>query len=102
MTESLLTVSLYELCQIERVEQATIIAIVDYDIVKPIEGDDVIDWVFDATSVHWIKKAVRLHQDLEVDWVAVALVIELLQQNESLQRENARYQQLLARFMHTA
>lgn len=99
MTETLLKVSLHELCQIERVERHTIIQIVEYEIAKPIEGEDIAEWVFDATSVHWIKKAVRLQQDLDIDWVAVAMMIDLLQQKEILQRDNEHYQQQLARFL---
>ncbi len=56
------------------------------------------DWEFETASVYWIKKAVRLHQDLEIDWLAVALLIDLIQQRDSLQREKEFFQQQLKRF----
>ncbi len=99
MIQTLSNVSLSELCQLECIESEIIIEIVEYGIVEPIEGSDTPDWVFETSSVHWIKKAVRLYQDLEIDWVAVALVIDLMQQKESLQRENERFQQQLRRFV---
>ncbi|GAB3113363.1 chaperone modulatory protein CbpM [Aestuariicella hydrocarbonica] len=88
-----------ELCQLERIERRVIVDIVEHGIAKPLTGATSSEWVFDTTSVHWIKKAVRLHQDLEIDWVAVSLVIELMQQKESLLRENERYRSQLRRFM---
>lgn len=54
--------------------------------------------MFETASVYWIKKAVRLHQDLEIDWLAVALLIDLIQQRDALQKENAFFQQQLSRF----
>lgn len=46
-----------------------------------------------------LKKALRLHQDLEIDWVAVAMVIDLMQEKEALQKENEAYQRQLKRFI---
>jgi len=99
MTDISLSLPLEELCQLERIDPEIIIEIVEYDIAQPLTGEKVDDWVFDTTSVHWIKKAVRLHLDLEIDWVAVALVIDLMQQKESLLRENERVQCQLKRFV---
>ncbi|MFT6906190.1 MAG: chaperone modulatory protein CbpM [Oleiphilaceae bacterium] len=48
--------------------------------------------------MHWFKKALRLQQDLELDWIAVALIIDLMQQKELLLRENECFQQQLERF----
>jgi chaperone modulatory protein CbpM len=99
MTKTLLSVSISELCQIEEIESELVVDIVEYGIARPIAGSGAIDWVFEATSVHWIKKAVRLHRDLEIDWVAVAMVIDLMKQKEALQKENKRYQRQLRRFV---
>jgi chaperone modulatory protein CbpM len=99
MTQILLNIALDELCQLEGIESEVIIDIVEYGIAEPIEGTDNANWVFDTTSVHWIKKAVRLHRDLEIDWIAVALVIDLMQQKEALQREARHYQRQLSRFI---
>ncbi len=99
MTDMVLSISLQELCQYEGLTEQLIIEVVDHGIAQPVAGSDVVDWVFDATSVHWLQKAVRLHYDLEIDWIAVAMVIDLLQKNEALRRENACFEQRLKRFV---
>lgn len=99
MTQTLLTIACHELCELERIENDYLIEIVEYGIVHPMTGIDTEDWVFEVSHVRWIKKAVRLYQDLDIDWVAIAMVIELMQQKENLEKENARYQQQLERFL---
>lgn len=103
MSETLYSMSFKELCQIPGVESELIIEIVEYGIVTPInKPSDQIryeQWLFDTGAIHWIKKALRLRQDLEIDWVAIAMVIELMQQKETLQRENQLYQRQLRRFI---
>ena len=101
MTEISFYLPLNELCQLEQIEADIIIEMVEYGIANPVNGETRSDWMFDTTSVHWIKKAIRLQQDLELDWIAVALVIDLMQQKESLLRENECIQQQLERFIET-
>jgi chaperone modulatory protein CbpM len=98
MTDIVLSISLRELCQYEGLNEQLIVEVVEHGIAQPVAGDDVVDWVFDTTSVHWLKKAVRLHYDLEIDWIAVAMVIDLLQKNETLRRQNQCFEQQLRRF----
>lgn len=104
MTERAITVtvselSLSELCQLEHIEEHIVAEVVEHGIAEPMTGEEINEWVFDVTSVHWIKKAVRLHQDLEIDWIAVSLVIDLMQQKELLEQENERFRIQLGRFM---
>jgi chaperone modulatory protein CbpM len=98
MIRRLTVISLSELCQLERIESHHIIEIVENGIVKPIANANSEDWEFETTSVYWIKKAVRLHQDLEIDWLAVALLIDLIQQRDALQKEKEFFKQQLSRF----
>jgi|AntAceMinimDraft_5_1070358.scaffolds.fasta_scaffold01716_4 chaperone modulatory protein CbpM len=99
MTELVLSISLHELCQCEGLSQQLIVEVVDHGIAQPVAGQSVVDWVFDTTSVHWLRKAVRLHDDLEIDWVAVAMVIDLLRQKEALEKRNQCFEQQLKRFL---
>jgi chaperone modulatory protein CbpM len=99
MTELVLSISLSELCQCEGFSQQLIVEVVEHGIAQPVAGQNVVDWVFDTTTVHWLRKAVRLHDDLEIDWVAVAMVIDLLRQNEALQKRNEYFEQQLKRFL---
>jgi chaperone modulatory protein CbpM len=98
MAELVLSISTQELCQYQGLNQHLIVEIVEHGIAQPVEGKDVVEWVFDTSSVHWLQKAVRLHYDLELDWIAVATVIELLQENESLRKQNQCLEQQLRRF----
>ena len=98
MAELVLSVSTQELCQYQELSQHLIVEIVEHGIAQPVEGKDVVDWIFDISSVRWLKKAVRLHYDLELDWIAIATVIELLQDNESLRKKNQCLEQQLKRF----
>lgn len=99
MITTVLHISFTELCELEKVESDVIVSMVEHGIVEPIKGNQQDDWIFETTTVHWIKKAVRLAKDFEIDWVAVALVIDLMQQKEALERENQSYRLQLERFI---
>ena len=99
MTEIVLSISTQELCQYQRLIQQLIIEVVDHGIAQPVMGKDVVDWAFDTTSVHWLQKAVRLRYDLELDWISVAMVIDLLQENESLRKQNQCIQEVWVLFL---
>lgn len=101
MNDTLTSITYSELCQIEGLKGELIIASVEYGIVKPIQRAQDKEWIFEPGSVYWIKKASRLHTDLEIDWVAVSMVIELLKHNAELKKENARIKRLLKRFMES-
>lgn len=92
-------VSLQELCQCDGFTEQIIVEVVNHGIAQPTAGNNIVDWVFDTTSVHWIRKAVRLHYDLEIDWIAISMVIDLLQKNEALERQNHCFEQQLHRFI---
>jgi chaperone modulatory protein CbpM len=97
MSDTILTITMTELCQSQSITQELIVEIVEYGIAEPIKGSQQHEWVFDPSAVHWLKKAIRLNRELEIDWVAVAMVIALMRQKEDLQRENTNLHQLLDR-----
>jgi chaperone modulatory protein CbpM len=99
MTEILLKVTVHELCQYDSLSESLILEIVEHGIAQPIAGSGIADWVFDTANAHWLQKAARLHHDLEVDWIAVAMVIDLLQQKEALERKNLYFEKQLQRFL---
>jgi len=99
MSATILQISFAELCNLERLEHDIIVEIVNHEIVTPIRGDLAADWVFEASAVPVIKKAARLATDFEIDWIAVSMMIELMQQKEALERENAAYRLQLERFI---
>jgi chaperone modulatory protein CbpM len=98
MTTSTLQISIREFCECEGIPEGLVVTVVEHGIARPLSGGEAPEWVFDTASAGWIRKAIRLRRDLEVDWVAVAMVIDLLQQREQLQLENRRLRQRLRRF----
>lgn len=99
MNKVLLKISLQELCQYEELTEQLIVEVVSHGIAEPAEGRVAADWVFDTSSVRWLQKAVRLYYDLDIDWVAVAMVIDLLQQKEALEERNRIVEQQLNRLL---
>lgn len=97
MKEATTRMSAVEFCHCESVSRQWLVSLVEYEVARPVTGASVEDWWFDVTSVHWLRKAVRLRRDLELDWVAVAMVVELLQAKEQLQQDNLRLQRRLRR-----
>lgn len=57
MVDTLLVISFEELCQVERLNQELIVEVIDYGIAEPVSGDDKNDWMFDTSSVRWVKKS---------------------------------------------
>ncbi len=99
MTTTVVRISVSELCQQEGVSRGLLVELVQYDIARPVAGSSVDDWVFDATAAHWLKKALRLQRDLDLEWVAVATLVDLLRERERLDRENRLLRQRLGRFL---
>jgi chaperone modulatory protein CbpM len=96
---SILHISCTELCDLNGVTEEVIFEAVEYGVINPVSGNKVSEWVFTAQEAACLKRAMRLQQDLELDWVSLALVLDLLQEKESLQKENERLQQRLDRFL---
>jgi chaperone modulatory protein CbpM len=97
--EAKLNISISELCQSGNVSKQLIFEMVEFGIATPIECRSEEHWIFDNVSAHWLKKAIRLNRELEIDWVAVTMIIELLKQKESLQLENQQLQCQLQNFL---
>lgn len=71
---------------------------VEYGIAVPIiEDTQYSEWIFDLESTHWIKKAIKLNQQLLLDWVAISLVIDLMKEKEKLEHENNLLKSRLSR-----
>lgn len=94
---------LQETCHLLGVEQHYLIEIVTLGIVDPAStrSGQPEQWRFDQHMLATLQRACRLQRDLELDLAATALVLELLQEKEALQRENAQLRRQLQRFLHT-
>ncbi len=72
--------------------------LVELGIVRP-EGERPEDWIFDITMVSVIRRATRLQRDLDLDWSAVAMVVNLLEERDQLRAELEAMEQRLNRFL---
>ncbi|WOG25682.1 chaperone modulator CbpM [Endozoicomonas sp. 8E] len=87
-----------EICLQTGVAEETIIEIIEQGIVEPI-GTSPREWQFSPAMVLLTRKAVRLHDDLDVDWPGIALAIELLEKLDHLRKENHHLKRRLSRFI---
>lgn len=99
MMSALMRITISEFCEREGLSQGTVVELVEYDIARPLNKDSTSAWQFDANAVHWMKRAIRLQRDLELDWVTVAAMIDLLRQREKLLQENKNLRSQLDRFL---
>ncbi len=60
-----------------------IIELVDEGILEPV-GDDVTCWRFSGSSLHRAHTAMRLQRDLEINLAGTALVLDLMDEIETL------------------
>lgn len=95
MNESGYSLTLTEVTQCTHVSVETVITIVEQGIVRP-RGARPREWRFEPPMVATLQRACRLQRDLELDWAAVALALELLEELEQLRRDNARLRRQLA------
>lgn len=91
-------ITVSELCERDGFSRSMLVQLVDHEIARPLAGESPEDWVFDISSAHWMKRAMRLRRDLDIDWIAVAMLLDLLREKENLQRENECLRQRLDRF----
>ncbi len=103
MSETVVFISVDELCQSCGLTTDTLVEIVEYGIVEP-RGQSPHQqapnqWEFESSVVTVAKTAVRMKNDLGVNWAGVALALDLLSQRAQLYRENERLKRRLSRFL---
>lgn len=96
---SIVHISFTELSDVLCVQKQTLLDVIEYGIAEPVAGNSDHDWLFENSQVSVLKKALRLHNDLGVNWQGVAMILELLEQRDELLAENNRLQQRLGRFL---
>lgn len=91
------TVCSSDLCQQIEITEQELVEIVTQGIVKP-HDLQASEWQFDAEVITIIARANRLRCDLQINWPGVALALDLLDEVDSLRRENQSLQRRLRRF----
>lgn len=78
--------TLVELCVLGKTNAEWIIELVDEGVLEP-EGETVSNWRFDAKALKRVQAARRLQQDLRINLPGAALVLDLLDEVESLRQQ---------------
>lgn len=97
-TEKSVQFSVREFTRITGMSTEVLVEIVEEGIVEP-GGENPENWRFDTQMLCVVKKASRLHDDLDIDWNGIALVLELLDRMQTLHMENESLRQRLGRFL---
>lgn len=102
-TTLLMHISTEEICRLSNINTSTIIEIVEHGIIQPKGGDlqlhEVEAWLFEPEVVSTVKKAARLHYDLDIDWAGIAFAIDLLKDLDDLRCENRLLKQRLEKLI---
>ena len=83
-------VSLESLASAAQVHPRLVERYVDYGLLDPLPGKEPVPW-FDPAAVRRLQKIRRLRADLGINLAGIAVVLDLLDHIEQLQRELARY-----------
>lgn len=82
--------SLADLCRTCHLPAEELVELVEEGIIEPL-GRDTIHWRFQGTSVRRVRCAVKLRQDLGVNWAGAALALELLDELQRLRSRLRRF-----------
>ena len=72
-----------EVCEVCGVDRSLVVAMVEEGIAAPLDSEST-HWEFSGVAVTRIRTATRLHRDLEVNLAGAALVLDLLEEIETL------------------
>lgn len=82
--------TLAELSRICQIDIALVIELVDEGVLTP-TSDDAEQWMFGGTTLRRVRKALRLTRDLELTAASAALVLDLLDEIETLRARLRRF-----------
>ena len=94
MNERSYVLTLTEITQSVRIPVETVIVIVDHGIVEP-RGKKPEEWQFEPDMLATLRRAIRLQQDLELDWAGIAVALPLIEKLHQLQGQNRLLRQQL-------
>jgi chaperone modulatory protein CbpM len=83
--------TLQDLCRFCHADEAWLIELVEYGVLEP-KGATVEKWRFRGANIVRAKKASRLNRDLGINTAGVAMVLELLEERDTVLRRLARYE----------
>lgn len=97
MANITVTFTITEFCLHTGVTEEELNEIVGLGVIEPYEDDNT-DWQFDDRAAAWYN-ALRLREELALDWPGIAVALTLLEENSRLREENRLLLQRLSRFI---
>ncbi|EAA8471597.1 chaperone modulator CbpM [Salmonella enterica subsp. enterica] len=98
MANITVTFTITEFCLHTGVTEEELNEIVGLGVIEPYE-DDSADWQFDDRAASVVQRALRLREELALDWPGIAVALTLLEENSRLREENRLLLQRLSRFI---
>ncbi len=84
--------SLFELAEMTGVPADTLVEYVEVGLIEPVSGHGVREWRFSGSAVARLQRAARLRQDFLLEPQALALIIDLLEEMDTLRARLRRLQ----------
>jgi chaperone modulatory protein CbpM len=81
------SLTLDELCAICGIPTDLVYEMMEFDIIHPGRAEPEA-WEFDLVQLQRAKTAMRLHRDLEVNFAGIALVLQLMEELETLRQHS--------------
>ncbi|POT57812.1 chaperone modulator CbpM [Citrobacter amalonaticus] len=98
MANVTVTFTITEFCLHSGVSEDELNEIVGLGVIEPQE-DEAAHWQFDDHALTVVQRALRLRQELALDWPGIAVALTLLEENARLRQENRLLRQRLSRFI---
>lgn len=98
MSERVTHISFEQFCTLTELSGERVVEIVNLGIVEP-PGQQPEEWRFDSDMLCLVRRAERLHRQLEINWPGVALAMDLLDQLERCREENRLLRSQLQRLV---
>ncbi len=81
-----ITYTITEIQTICVIDQKMLEEMISHGILEPSQGETEESWVFEYSALIRTQKALRLHQDLSINWPGIALALELMDELEELRQ----------------
>ena len=94
MANVTVTFTITEFCLHTGVSTEELTEIVGLGMIEPRE-DESAHWQFDDRALSVVRRALRLRQELALDWPGIAVALTLLEENAQLRQENRLLRQRL-------
>ncbi|HEJ0421629.1 TPA: chaperone modulator CbpM [Citrobacter koseri] len=98
MANVTVTFTITEFCLHTGVSEEELNEIVGLGVIEPYENETA-SWLFDDHAAIVVQRALRLRQELALDWPGIAMTLTLLEENDRLRQENRLLIQRLSRFI---